>query len=1226
MNGIFSFFRQSSIEQTQIPISDIENALSRFCAPPPPDKKTGSVGSISDSTFKHITELLTHLESHHDHQGWKTRPRTYTVLRNIDRLDLFPHFIDRDLNDIAFPYTIDKLPDFIDEDGVRDKFLRHQKYILTDANHLEKGRHAYTKNGEDLFHLVKHLGRGGYGSVDMVWSRMSFRCFARKQFLRKRSAKEDQTVLKMFENELANIKRLSHEHLVKVVGSYTDQRSFAFLMDLVADMNLLTLLEQYNRLQNDWSPSLRSYFGCLANAVAHLHTQRIRHRDLKPANILIKDFKVYIADFGSALDWSNTTKDTTAEASVPATARYMSPEVANRTPRNSASDMWSLGVVYLEMVTVLRGRSLASLMKFMENNGTKHPYVYGNAPATTRWFEELRLSSSGPTSDNEPLTWIKDLTQRDPRRRPLPWALTDQIRHSACSTAFMGICCANDDEIVESPPPTSPFTYPREDADEVPLLEQLEAFGSIEKPFGALVRPSQQSSVERWLGMNPISAVAEVAPAVTLPDITMREEPYGIEYDEPTVPTTENSLYLDTVRQDLQQERVIETCDGYDITEDLSDDEGGEGQIGYEVTEDSSDSEPTVCPPSPSIPADSLGSPISETREVFEQLDSLAESPEGAGAVLQIAEIPTSTTARSRDSSTASCVRERPNPKAELPVPVPVPETQESVQIPPARSRNRACNTISNIPTVTDLQPRVLLRKIAEPDSAATRLRDNSTASCVRERPNPSTELPVPVPVPKTQGSVQTPPARSRNRACNAISNVPRVADLQPRVLPCKIAEPDSAAARLRDSSTASCVRERPNPNTELPVPVPVPETQGSVETPLARSRNRAPNSTHARGNALTAQNLSQLDSNASNKDRQASQVKRLPSSLAKPKMTAEFYMQEVWEAASTIETSVLSVGTQKAISRLGPGVVWQDRHMHYVTHYAKMGKAAAVRELLLAGCNPGTKKKPNHKPLISAVRAGTQRHNKVVRALLDHGADVNARDPGSGKTALHFAIENAYFPGYTNLIRNLLEHAADPNVLDWSKDTPLLQILYGGYKPLEKHKRDALACLLQPHLDVDVNVKPLGTSDMPIHLAVRRHDAIAVAMLIHKGSRVNDPNGAGATPLRIAARSWKENPPDNDIELLKYLLEGGAKVNEASGDNQDTALHLAAAQGCLQIVNILLSRKANPELCDKEGKTVAEVATANKPKMSDETYAAIQKGIQKALKLDNRKRQGAKD
>lgn len=162
---MFSFFGQRNVEHTSIPPNDLEKALSQYCTPPARQKKTGSNGSISDSTFKHISELLAHLESQNGHQGWKSRPRTYTVLRNIRRLDLFQRFIDLNLKDIAFPYTIDKLPDLIHEDGLRDEFLRHQKYVLTDASQLENGRHAYTKDGADLFHLVRHLGRGGYGYV-----------------------------------------------------------------------------------------------------------------------------------------------------------------------------------------------------------------------------------------------------------------------------------------------------------------------------------------------------------------------------------------------------------------------------------------------------------------------------------------------------------------------------------------------------------------------------------------------------------------------------------------------------------------------------------------------------------------------------------------------------------------------------------------------------------------------------------------------------------------------------------------------------------------------------------------------------------------------------------------------------------------------------------------------------------------------------------------------------
>ncbi|KAL8636891.1 MAG: hypothetical protein Q9226_009191, partial [Calogaya cf. arnoldii] len=329
-----------------------------------------------------------------------------------------------------------------------------------------------------------------------------------------------------------------------------------------------------------------------------------------------------------------------------------------------------------------------------------------------------------------------------------------------------------------------------------------------------------------------------------------------------------------------------------------------------------------------------------------------------------------------------------------------------------------------------------------------------------------------------------------------------------------------------------------------------------------------------------------------------------------KPKMTAGFYMQEVWQAASTIQTSVLDAQTQKAFARLGPGIVWQDRTQHLVESYAKQGKAAAVRELLKAGCNPGTKKKPRWRPLIYAIRAGTQRHNKVVRLLLDHGADVNAKHPATGKTSLHFAIENPFYPGYTNIIRILLEHGADANSLDKNKDSPLLQILYGGYKALEKHKRDALACLLQDHIDVDVNVTPLGTLDMPIHLAVRRRDAIAVAILIHRGSRVNDSNSTGLTPLRIAASSWSETSTEDDMEVLKYLLLGGASINEATGDAENTVLAIAARQGCVQAVNLLLSNATGPQV-PQMYQAAAEAATANKSKMSEASHNAILQALE---------------
>lgn len=975
---------------------------------------------------------------------------------------------------------------------------------------------------------------------------MSFRYFARKQFLRKRSAKDDQAVLRNFENELSSLKRLSHEHLVKMIGSYTDHKTFAFLMDLVVDMNLYQLLEHYKQAQYEWAPSLRSYFGCLANAVAYLHSKKIRHRDLKPENILIKDFKIYIADFGSAFDWSDAVRDTTTDANVPFTARYMAPEVANRQSRSSASDMWSLGVVYLEMVTVLRGQSLRTMRKFIEENGTKHPFVYGNPPATTRWFEQLRLSNAGPDSDNEPLTWIKDLTQPNPERRPKPWALASQIRQSVSSTAFIGMCCADDDEVFESESPPS-TSDPGEDADSVSLFQQFEALEPTRSPFEPQVAPSKQSIVEQWLDWDRTTSIAANFPQpISVPEQHGYEEPYQIFDDESIAAPLDNLQDQNPAPGCLQQIRVLETCVGYEITDDGSDPGESTGPLGYEVTEDSSDSEPTIRSPSPLHVTGPLQAPINDlceildpndisVRAVIEQLDSMPEIPHlSLPPVSQVSIHSTS----NNDT--------QPPPRA----------TKVGEENPKVYSLLNLCKDQGHLHD--------------ESFSRKSEKHTRSTAST--SVPQPPTTIISGVVADSENRFVPPPPTKSSKSVHFSQNGI----DARP-----------SIAASSAES------RKVPRPTT-----------------------HRAPKSNHNH-DALTEQNIAQLVSQASNKGAYYSRGSGPPPSSLRPaidsksKMTAELYMREVWEAADTIGTSVLSVGTRKQLSQMGPAIVWQDHHMHFVEHYAKAGKAAAIRELLKAGCNPGTTKKPNYRPLINAVRAGTQRHNKVVRALLDHGADVNARHPVTGKTALHFALENDYFPGYTNLIRNLLEHAADPNALDKNKDVPLLQILYGGYARLEKHKRDALACLLQPHLETDTNIRSLGTLDMPIHLAVRRHDAVAVGMLIHKGSTVNDRNGAGFTPLQIAASSWKESSPESEMDLLRYLLDAGADVifDEAVGGGT-TALHIAVSRGCVQAARILLDEGINGSLTDEKGRTAAEEATAHKSKISKEAYIAIQKEL----------------
>ncbi len=153
-------------ERSLIPRDDVEKALASLCTPPLGNNKLGTRPSINDGVFHHIAKLLKHLELHLQKQGWSSRPRTYVVLRYIGCADLMPAFIALGLKDFSFPYTLDKLPEVLVNDTLKDRFMDAQKCVLTDATQIENGAHgvhAHTKNGEDLYFVVRHLGSGGYG-------------------------------------------------------------------------------------------------------------------------------------------------------------------------------------------------------------------------------------------------------------------------------------------------------------------------------------------------------------------------------------------------------------------------------------------------------------------------------------------------------------------------------------------------------------------------------------------------------------------------------------------------------------------------------------------------------------------------------------------------------------------------------------------------------------------------------------------------------------------------------------------------------------------------------------------------------------------------------------------------------------------------------------------------------------------------------------------------------
>lgn len=309
---------------------------------------------------------------------------------------------------------------------------------------------------------------------------------------------------------------------------------------------------------------------------------------------------------------------------------------------------------------------------------------------------------------------------------------------------------------------------------------------------------------------------------------------------------------------------------------------------------------------------------------------------------------------------------------------------------------------------------------------------------------------------------------------------------------------------------------------------------------------------------------------------------------------------------ASNAPTSVMSLSTKKRLASFLSPLIFSDnpRGGGILLDVCKQGNSRQLRYLLDRGCNPGTVHKPRPRALLAAVSGGTDGHRKCVRQLIRFDANVNVRAKKSRKTPLHIAVAHDNFVGYAKLVRLLVDAGADVNARDANKDHPLAALFQDGNDslPLATHRRQALAILLKA--DAEVNFALLGTKDTPLHLAVRRKDAYAVAMLLYKDAAVRAKNSSGATPLQITANQFRggDLAPEH-AQVLEWLLRHGRDmVDEAAGAAGRTPLHHAVAAGNAGAVSILLEHGASPLIRDSSQRTATELAmqsTAGNIKLS---------------------------
>jgi serine/threonine protein kinase len=115
-----------------------------------------------------------------------------------------------------------------------------------------------------------------------------------------------------------------------------------------------------------------AYLGQMAGALQVVHEVGVLHRDLKPGNIMMRaDGSIALIDFGLAKQVS-LDRDMTGTGEIFGTPYYMSPEQGHGHELDERSDLYSLGVIFFEMLTRRK--------PFLAANPMAVLYMHGNAP------------------------------------------------------------------------------------------------------------------------------------------------------------------------------------------------------------------------------------------------------------------------------------------------------------------------------------------------------------------------------------------------------------------------------------------------------------------------------------------------------------------------------------------------------------------------------------------------------------------------------------------------------------------------------------------------------------------------------------------------------------------------------------------------------------------------------------------------------------------------------
>ena len=219
------------------------------------------------------------------------------------------------------------------------------------------------------YQVIKSLGKGGMGEVFLAYDPVCKREVALKQM--RPDLKAHPIIKERFLREAYVAAQLAHPSIIPI---FSIDPSNYYTMPFVEGETLKTILkvsleeEKEGEVQHPIGSSilaLARIFLAVCEAIAYTHSRGIVHRDLKPDNIIVGKYgEVLLLDWGLA-DFIGKTekieesddedkdyKDLTRPGKVPGTLNYIAPERVRGEPSTAAMDIYSLGVILFQLLTL----------------------------------------------------------------------------------------------------------------------------------------------------------------------------------------------------------------------------------------------------------------------------------------------------------------------------------------------------------------------------------------------------------------------------------------------------------------------------------------------------------------------------------------------------------------------------------------------------------------------------------------------------------------------------------------------------------------------------------------------------------------------------------------------------------------------------------------------------------------------------------------------------------